>query len=153
MTSEPFALDSNILVHAVDDRDPLRQSLARRIVAAAGVLDCRLPHHSVAEFYAIATYKLKLDQATAVAAARQWMRLFPGIATSRSAIETAMQMRAANRFSFWDAMLVATAEEDGCRVFISEDMHDGAQLGAIVVRAPFSDGDIAPAVRTLLGLG
>jgi predicted nucleic acid-binding protein len=152
MTSEPFALDSNILVHAVDGRDALRQSLAQRIVTAAGALDCRVPHHAIAEFYAIATYKLKLDHATAIAAARQWMRLFPGIPTSRSAIETAMQMRAANRFSFWDAMLVATAEEDGCRVFISEDMHDGARLGAIVVRTPFSDGTIAPAVRALLGL-
>ena len=152
MSSEPFALDSNILVHAVDGRDPLRQSLAQQIVAAASALDCRVPHHAIAEFYAIATYKLKLDHGTAISAARQWMRLFPGIPTSRSAIETAMQMRAVNRFSFWDAMLVATAEEDGCQVFISEDMHDGARLGAIVIRTPFSDGAIAPAVRALLGL-
>lgn len=152
MASEPFALDTNILVHAIDSRDPLRQALAQQIVTAAAALGCRLPNHAVAEFYAVAIYKLKIDHVTAVVAARQCMRLFPGIPTSRSAIETAMQMRAANRFSFWDAMLVAATEEDGCRVFISEDMHDGAQLGAIVVRAPFSNGTIAPAVRTLLGL-
>ncbi len=152
MTSEPFALDSNILVHAVDDRDPLRQALAQQIVTAAGLLDCRVPNHAIAEFFAIVTYKLKLDHATAVTAAQQWMRLFVGIPTSRSAIETAMKLRGANRFSFWDALLVATAAEDGCRVFISEDMHDGARLGDIVVRAPFADGGIAPAVRALLGL-
>lgn len=152
MTSEPFALDTNILVHAVDSRDPVRQALAQQIVAAATRLDCRLPNHAIAEFFAIATYKLKLDQATAEGAAREWMRLFAGIPTSRSAIEAAIGLRAANRFSFWDAVLVATAEEDGCRVFISEDMHDGARLGGIVIRAPFADGGIAPVVRDLLGL-
>jgi predicted nucleic acid-binding protein len=52
----------------------------------------------------------------------------------------------------FDALLLATAREAGCTVALSEDMHDGAALGGIVVRNPFADGALADDLRPLLGL-
>jgi predicted nucleic acid-binding protein len=39
----------------------------------------------------------------------------------------------------FDALLLATASQAGCCNSLSEDMHDGARLGGIVVRNPFAN--------------
>jgi predicted nucleic acid-binding protein len=37
---------------------------------------------------------------------------------------------AESRASYWDALLVRTAEEAGCTAILSGDMYDGGTLGA-----------------------
>jgi predicted nucleic acid-binding protein len=62
-----------------------------------------------------------------------------------------MDAAAEGRFSYRDALLLATAAEAGCAAAISEDMGDGAALGPIrVVPAFAGDGGVNPAARALL---
>ena len=72
-----------------------------------------------------------------------YRRPFPDVA--------AMDAAAEGRFSYWDALLLATAAEAGCAAAISEDMAEGAALGSIrVVTAFAADGGVNPAARALL---
>ncbi|HUZ12856.1 MAG TPA: PIN domain-containing protein [Caulobacteraceae bacterium] len=38
---------------------------------------------------------------------------------------------------FWDAMLIASANEAGCAIFLSEDLNDGQVYGRVRVVDPF----------------
>jgi predicted nucleic acid-binding protein len=39
--------------------------------------------------------------------------------------------------SWWDALIVAAAQADGCTHLLSEDLQDGQQLDGVVVISPF----------------
>ena len=41
---------------------------------------------------------------------------------------------------FYDALIVASAEEAGCNTLYSEDMEDGAVYGTVRVVNPFAEG-------------
>jgi predicted nucleic acid-binding protein len=82
---------------------------------------------------------------------RRWMTAFPSpTAASPTAVVAAMDAAMEGRFSCWDALLLATAAEAGCRAAISEDMAAGAVLGSIRVVPAFADGGVSAAARALL---
>jgi predicted nucleic acid-binding protein len=152
MSAERFTLDTNVLVYALDTREPSRQRMALAIVHAAAELDCVLTYQAVSEFFVAARRKLGMPPARAAAASRDYLRLFRSAGYDRAAVEIALRESVAGRFPFWDALLLATAEAAGCTAALSEDMADGAQLGGIVVRHPFEGNSLAPAVRQLLDI-
>jgi len=52
-----------------------------------------------------------------------------------------------------DALLLATAGEAGCRIILTEDLADGADLAGVRIRNPFSPtGGLTEQARVLLGL-
>jgi len=108
---------------------------------------------AVSEFYAVVTRKGIVQPPDAAAQAADWLDLFPCAAASEAAVRTALADAAVGRASYWDALLVATAGEAGCRVILTEDLADGADLGGIRIRNPFSpSGGLAEQARGLLGL-
>jgi predicted nucleic acid-binding protein len=42
------------------------------------------------------------------------------------------------RLSWWDSMIVAAAQLQKCSVLLTEDLHDGAAFGTLIVRSPFT---------------
>ena len=63
---------------------------------------------------------------------------------------TALGEAAAGRFSYWDALLLATLDRVGCAVVLSEDMGDGAVLGGVTVRDPLAGDGLPDDLRALL---
>ena len=45
-----------------------------------------------------------------------------------------------NNFSFYDALIVASAIEAGCDALYSEDMQHGRVIGGLTIRNPFIEG-------------
>ena len=54
------------------------------------------------------------------------------------------------RFSYWDALLLATAAGAGCTSAISGDMAGDVTLGSIRVVEAFAGGGVSAAARALL---
>jgi len=54
-----------------------------------------------------------------------------------------------HHLGIWDAVMLSTAAEAGCRFLLSEDMHDGFTWNGVTVSNPFAD-PIHPALRGLL---
>ena len=42
------------------------------------------------------------------------------------------------KLSWWDSLIVASAQSQNCTVLLSEDMQDGATYGGVTVRSPFT---------------
>jgi predicted nucleic acid-binding protein len=143
-------LDSNILVYAVQAGDP-RQFAALELLRLAAGGSCVLTLQALGEFFFAATRKGMATRSAAAAQVRRWSILFPSpVAASATALEAAMNASVEGRFSYWDALLLATAAEAGCGAAISEDMAAGAVLGSIRVVPAFADGGVSPAARALL---
>jgi predicted nucleic acid-binding protein len=80
------------------------------------------------------------------------MRVLPVATTSATALEIAFVAFEAGRFGLWDALLLAAAGEAGCKVVLSEDMQDGAELAGVVVRNPLRGDRLPEDLAALLGL-
>jgi predicted nucleic acid-binding protein len=88
------------------------------------------------EFYANATRTSKLPPdiaRTAVHGLTLWEPVVPGLA----AIERAWYWCDHAQINFWDALIVASAEQAGCRWLLSEDFQAGRKYGSITVVNPF----------------
>lgn len=150
MSAEPFSLDTNILVYAFDSAAGPRHALAGEIVTRAAARDCRLTLQALSEFYVVVTRKGIVPGGEAGAQVEDWLLLFPTLAPTATAIRSAVALASAGRASYWDALLVATAAEGGCRTLLSEDMANRGRLGAVTVINPFDGAALAgPAERLL----
>jgi predicted nucleic acid-binding protein len=50
----------------------------------------------------------------------------------------AREIEQRHRISWWDAMVVAAAQLQGCSVLLTEDLQDGGVYGSVTVRSPFT---------------
>lgn len=147
-----ITLDANILFYAYDARDPLKQQQAVEIIEAAATADCALGLQAIGEFYVASVRKLKVAPSFARDQVKSFLVSFETFGATANAHSTAAEEAALGRFSYWDGVLLASAAQNGCTVFISEDMADGARLGTITVCKPFGAHGLSPAARTALGI-
>ena len=147
-----FTIDSNVLVYAADERDPVRQESSLEILTRAASRDCILLPQALAEFFHAVSRKGIMPRLDAAAQVRDWIIMFVVAAGANvGAVLTAAETAAAGRFQFFDALLLATARDAGCAAVISEDMADGAELSGVRVVAAFAPhGIISPRAMTLL---
>jgi len=151
MTAERFTLDSNILVYAADSLAGARHRLAAELIVAAAAGDCVLSLQSLSEFFHAVTRKGKLDRKAAADQVKDWMTLFGTTGPSEAALAFALDLVVARRTGFWDGLLVATAQEAGCSLLLSEDFQDGMRFGKLTIRNPFRGDVLAEDVREILG--
>lgn len=146
-----FTLDANVLVYA-EERDDRRQAAAALIVERASQAGGVLTLQVLGEFFQVVTRKRKLEPALAARRVAALLAAFPNPrAPTEAALRHALAAAVARRFSYWDALLLATAAEAGCAALISEDMGAGAALaGCRVVTAFAPNGDASPAALALL---
>jgi predicted nucleic acid-binding protein len=118
-------LDTNIIVYANDPRDRKKQTACANIVAAA------LDTHSAAvstqvlfEFANVALSKYRMD-AKSVRRQLELLSRLHVVRQSPALAIRATEVREIYGVSFWDAAIVAAAEEAGCSRIISEDMNAG----------------------------
>lgn len=140
--SEPRDLqfvDTNILVYAHDlsagDKHVRARNLIRELWQSG---DGCLSIQVLQEFYVTVTQKLAvpLDTDTAariVADLSVWRVHCPGVQDVLDAI----QLRNRYSLSFWDAMMVSSAIQLGCRRIWSEDLSPGQAYDTTVVTSPF----------------
>ena len=77
----------------------------------------------------------------AAAVVRQWRGAFPVIAADEACLIEAMDAVIHHTWSFWDALLWATARRHGCRLLLSEDGQSGRTLGGVTIVDPFGGSE------------
>ena len=136
-----FTLDTNVLVYAVDrdagDRHRMALDIARRARGRDGVLTLQ----SLAELFRTLTGpKLRVAPSLAADIVQQWRDALPVVAADEDCLTDAMDAVTHHGWSFWDAMIWATAKHNGCRLLISEDGQAGRSLGGVTIINPFAAG-------------
>ncbi len=134
-------VDTNVLLYAYDRSAGSQHDRAASLVGQLGA-DRRgaVSVQVLQEFYVNATRKIeqRLDHETAVARLRA-LSCWSVHAPSAGDVLTAAGLATTAKLSFWDAMIVTSAQALGCETLWSEDLNDRQRIGGVTVRSPFRD--------------
>jgi len=97
-----------------------------------------IPVQALGELFNVLVRKAGRSPVDARAAVLSWGDVFPLIETSSSVVLTAMDLVADRRFSTWDAVILSAAADAGCRLLLSEDLHDGFTWSGVTIVNPFA---------------
>jgi predicted nucleic acid-binding protein len=140
------ALDTNVLVYAEGLNGPAKQEAALDLLAALPPNSVFVPVQSLGELFQVLLRKANRTASQARGALLTWRDAFPVIGTSETVIVAAADLAATHRLGFWDAVILASAAEGGCRLLLSEDLQPGFTWHGVTVANPF-----APSLHRLLG--
>ena len=142
MIAEPCFVDTNVFLYARDYGDALKQKRANEWLFHLWREELgRTSIQVLSEFYVNVTRKL----AVPVVPADAWHEVQALLAWRPHPVDAALLARAREveqqwRLSWWDSMVVAAAQLQGCGILLTEDLHDGAVYGGVTVRSPFTLG-------------
>lgn len=146
-----LTLDSNVLVYAADLDAGDRHLRAKSLLSAASRADTVLPLQALAEFFYVTTRKRKLTVREANYAVDAWAGTFFVRPANYETVVIAMSLVETDRMAFWDAMIVAVAEQADCDLLVSEDLQDGRRFGRVTIVNPFVP-QMPPILREALRL-
>lgn len=133
-----IALDTNILVYAEGINDNARQDAALAIVRRVSGVEMYVPAQVLGELFHVLVHKARWPAETARSSVLAWRDSFSPIETTQAVLLSAMDIAVDHRFRIWDAVIVAAAAEAGCRLLLSEDMHDGFVWRGMTIVNPFA---------------
>jgi predicted nucleic acid-binding protein len=130
-------IDTNLLLYAFDPADAVKHEAAKEWMELLwNSKRGRVSWQVLNEFYANAERKLKLPTPAArktVEDLREWQP----VGFQVSLILRAWQWMDDVSVSYWDSLILASAETLGCRWLLSEDFQHGRQYGSVQVVNPF----------------
>jgi len=136
MSARSF-FDTTVLIYT-DDRsanDKRRRALelvAEHRRAGTGVVSLQV----LQEYFVTVTRKLHVDSRVA----RRKVELLAEFDVAKpdvADILAAIDLHRLHSFSFWDALIVRTAQQTGCKVLFSEDMQETREVDGLRVVNPF----------------
>ena len=146
------ALDTNILAYAEGAGDAPRCEQAIRLIEQLPVNQVLLPAQTLGELFRVLTGKVKREPGLSRMAIMAWADSFIIGDSSWSAFQAAMDLVVDHRFQVWDALIMAVAAENHCRLLLSEDLQNGFIWRGVTVVNPFAS-PTSPLLVNLLQTG
>jgi predicted nucleic acid-binding protein len=132
------ALDTNILAYAEGVGDAPRCEQAIRLIEQLPVNLVLLPAQTLGELFRVLTGKAKREPGLSRMAIMAWADSFMIGDSSWSAFQAAMDLVVDHRFQIWDALIMAVAADNHCRLLLSEDLQNGFIWRGVTVVNPFA---------------
>jgi predicted nucleic acid-binding protein len=133
------ALDTNVLAYAENTNGGEMRDLALDLLDRLPVEQTLVPVQALGELFAVLVRKAKRSRTHAREAVLHWGDAFPLIETSPDVILTALELTVTHQFGWWDAVIMASAGDAGCRLLLSEDLQDGFTWSGVTVVNPFAE--------------
>ena len=135
-------LDTNVLLYGVDDRDVGKRDRARAWIAACWERRCgRISTQVLNEYYSNA--RRKFSSAIAAGDARAEVRRYqhwrPWV-IDHPTVETAWAVESRYGLNYWDALMVAAAQQQACTFLLTEDMQHDQVIDKVRILNPFLAG-------------
>lgn len=131
-------VDANVFIYALDPRDARKHQRARGWIDALWAQHLgRTSAQVIAEAYAVCTRKIGVAPHTAWAELERFFVWNPQI-VDEALLRRAREIEMRYKLSWWDSMIVAAAQLQGCVLLLTEDLQDGAVFGAVTARSPFT---------------
>ena len=135
----PVFVDADVFLYARDEKEPAKLPRARQWLDHLwrGGLG-RTSVQVLSEYYV----NLRRKDFSGRGPDEAWEAVAKYLAWRPQAVDAEVFTRAREieqryRLSWWDAMVVAAAQLQECRVLLTEDLQDGMTLGTVKVRNPF----------------
>jgi predicted nucleic acid-binding protein len=135
----PVFVDTNVLVYANDAAAGDRHVEARRWMESLWrERTGRVSVQVLQEFYVTVTRKLRpgLDPAEAQHLVRTLLPWSP-VEITPTILDRAWAVESRYRLSWWDSLIVASAQSARCRTLLTEDLQHGQDFDGLIVRSPF----------------
>jgi predicted nucleic acid-binding protein len=130
-------VDTNILLYSFDSRDPVKRGKARNWLEYLWRTgDGRMSWQVLQEFCANAGRKLGMSAPEAREAVAVFSRWRPG-GMSFSVVERGWYWMDQAQLSWWDSLILASAERLGGSILLSEDFQTGRDFEGVLVVSPF----------------
>jgi len=142
------ALDTNILAYAEGLGDALRCSMAVQLLEQLHSAELVLPAQTLGELSRVLTGKAKRTPSQAREAVLGWADSFEVADSTWFAFQAALDLTVDHQLPMWDALILAVAAENHCRLLLSEDFHSGFTWRGVTVVNPFAE----PRAPLLTGL-
>jgi predicted nucleic acid-binding protein len=144
-------LDANVIVYARDPRDRAKQQRAQ-----AWLDHLWREQRGCTSIQAISEAYATLKRLSGGGSQDLWDRVARFFAWDPQPVDEPLLRRAHElerrfRLSWWDSMIVAAAQLQNCTLLLTEDLHDGAAFGTVIVRSPFTLEVSEPAAAYAVG--
>lgn len=138
MTVKTF-VDTNILLYAYDREAGEKHEKARKAVVElwennGGVLSAQV----LEEFYVNVTRKIPkpLTKKQGLELISHYLS-WDTVSIHGGMVAEAAQLEERAKISFWDALIVVSAQRSGARLLLTEDFQAGRKFGDLAVKNPF----------------
>lgn len=129
-------IDTNILVYSIDGNDLKKQTRAREVLldvqsGGKGVISTQV----LQEFFVSATKKLKIEPLVA----KDMIQTFSSlelVMIDLGLIKEAIDCSILNKISFWDSLILVSAEKAQCNTLMTEDLNDGQIIRGVRIQNP-----------------
>jgi predicted nucleic acid-binding protein len=129
-------LDTNILIYQMDNRDLVKQKTCRELMRALvrrheAVISTQI----LQEFYVACTGKLKVKPILVKGMMHGFQNMevvTVGADLINEAIDTSIQYQ----ISFWDSLVIVSAESAKCQYLITEDLNGGQVIRNVKIQNP-----------------
>ena len=134
-------VDTNVLLYAQDLRDPSKQAAAAAWLAhfwrhRSG----RISTQVLNELYANLRKAAPGMTMDATRALVRRYRAWQPWTVDDSTVDRAWAVQDRFQFNYWDALMVAAAQQQGCTVLLTEDLQHGQKIDQLQVLNPFLIG-------------
>jgi len=135
-------VDTNIFLYAYDSTTPEKGSKARKLISVLwksglGVISIQVLQDLYVNMTRKLPHPISPEQAVQIITdLGQWHLHRPTLEDLQKSIE----LEKTFSISFWDAMIVNSAGQMGCKILWTEDLKSGQYIGDLVIRNPFKPG-------------
>lgn len=137
---ERFFLDTNIAIYCFDETAPLKQSLAKDLMAHGASSDMGVVSYQVLQEFcnvASTSKRLVLSAEQTMAFASLLLAPMNKVGPSLALLTATLKIKADVGYSFYDSLIVAAAAQAGCNILYSEDMQHGQLVANLRIVNPF----------------
>jgi predicted nucleic acid-binding protein len=135
-------IDTNVFVYLFDETNDHKRITAEQLVRTAlETRHARISHQVVQETLNVVTRKLPSPMTAEDAQRFLEQVLVPlwQIMPSPALYRRGLDLQSRYGFSFYDALIVASALEAGCTRLYSEDMQHGQHIEGLIIENPFKE--------------
>ncbi len=138
--SEPQFLDTNILIYAFDASTGRKHEIAQALYEKLLLGNSgRTSLQILQEFFVSAVYKspkkLQISEAREII---QNLAAWPVHRPFADDILAAIDLSVRYQISFWDSLVIRSAQQTGCNILWSEDLAHGQEYDGVLVQNPFA---------------
>lgn len=131
-------VDTNVLLYALDPRDTLKQSLAGQWLAwcwkaQTGRISTQILNELYANLRRVAP-TVSVGEARAIV--KRYRRWNPWL-VDEVTVDLAWDLQDRFAFSYWDSLLLAAAQQQGCAYLLTEDLQHDQRIDNLQIINPF----------------
>lgn len=145
-----IALDTNVIAYAEGVDDDEHQSAALYLLSQLPREQTILPVQVLGELFNVILRKTSRSRSEAQQALLTWSDTFRLADTTAGTMLDATDLAVVHGLAIWDAVILTVAAETGCRLLLTEDMHEGFTWRGVTVTDPFA-ATRHPLLESLLG--